>query len=77
VNRPSPHYTRAKRIRKHPVTGVYSTAAARKLRRRNAYRVALAGVREYGKDVLWGTIFFIGIWVAIIIVVVAGLLLVG
>lgn len=75
--RPNPHYTRARKIRKNRVTGVYVTHEARRLRRHKTYRTALTRGREVAKDVLWGGLFFIGIWVAIITVVVGGLVLVG
>lgn len=57
--------------------GVYTTHTARKLRRRNAYRVALAKGKEYGKDALWGAVFFTSIWVGILVVVIGGLVLFG
>lgn len=74
---PNPHYTRARKIKKHPVTGVYTTHEARKLRRRATYRVALEKTTEYGKDAAWGAAFFVGIWVFIGVVVIGGLMIFG
>lgn len=74
---PNPHYTRARKIKKHPVTGVYTTHAARKLRRRATYRAALAKTTEYGKDVAWASFLFVLIWIGILGVVIGGLLVLG
>lgn len=74
--RPNPHYTQARRIRKNR-QGVYVTHAARKLRRHRTYRDVLTRTAEVGRDVLWGGLFFIGLWVVVITVVVGGLVLIG
>lgn len=75
--RPNPHYTTARKIRKSRVTGVYTTHAARKMRRRETYRTVMTKGVEVGKDVLWGGIFFVAIWTVIIGVVIAGLLVIN
>lgn len=77
MRQPNQHWTSAKRVRRHPVTGVYTTHAARKLRRAHARRRALAQTREVTKDVLWGAAFFISIWVGVLVVVAVGLVLFG
>lgn len=76
MSTPNRHYTRARKIRKNR-QGVYVTHEARRMRRRTAYRTALARGTEYGKDALWGAAFFIGLWVTIIAVVATGLMLIS
>lgn len=77
MHTPNRHHTTARKIRKHRVTGVYVTHEARKLRRRRAYREALMKSREYGKDVFWGTVFFLSLVVGATTLVVGGLLVIN
>jgi len=73
---PNQHYTKARKIRRNRA-GVYTTHTARRMRRRAAYRRVLTHTREIGKDALWGFLFFVTIWAAVITVVVGGLVLFG
>lgn len=74
---PNAHYTRARRIRRHRLTGVYTTHEARRLRRRRVRREAVTRGREYAKDALWGALFFLGIWVGVFTLVGVGLVIFG
>jgi hypothetical protein len=73
---PNPHHTRARKIRKNRA-GVYVTHEARRMRRRERYRATVARTREYGKDFLWGTLFFAGLWALVSVLVLGGLLVFG
>jgi hypothetical protein len=74
---PSTHYTKARKIKKHRVTGVYVTHDARRLRRQHAYRATLAKGVEYGKDAAWGALFFTALVVGSGSLIVGGLMVFG
>lgn len=76
VTPPNRHYTAARKIKKNR-RGVYVTHDARKLRRQRAYREALGKTVEYGKDALWGGLFFVFMVVGVLVVVIGGLVLFG
>lgn len=77
MSHPGNHYTKARKIHRGRYTGVYVTHEARRLRRQRVRRQVTAKTVEYGKDALWGAIFFTSLVMGVVTIVIGGLLLFG